>query len=87
MRSNLRSSTFLDPILVIPPLESDSGVPDDGVTQALLLTAGTEHRLVVVNPSFEAISGTARILDEAGQPLALSGGASSEVAYDLAAGG
>jgi cysteine-rich repeat protein len=87
VRSNVRPSTFLDPILVIPHLEADRGVPDDVELQALLLTPDTVHRLVLANPGGGRLTGTIEIVDEQGSPLALAGGQPASRTYDVPAGG
>ncbi|MCU0304887.1 MAG: hypothetical protein MUC56_12615 [Thermoanaerobaculales bacterium] len=87
IRSNLRPSTFLDPILVIPHLEADRGVPDDAELQTLLLTPDTIHRLVLANPGAASLSGSVEIVDESGQPLALADGQPSTRSYAVPAGG
>ncbi|HVT16743.1 MAG TPA: hypothetical protein VHQ90_11280 [Thermoanaerobaculia bacterium] len=87
VRSNLRPSTFLDPLLLVPFLDGDRGVPSDPRVQALVLTADTEHRLLLANPGSDALWGSLQILDETGVPLAVDSGAQPPPGYTLPAGG
>ncbi|MCP4656189.1 MAG: hypothetical protein GY856_12320 [bacterium] len=87
VRENLRPTSFIDPILVVPFLAADQGVPADPRVQALLLTPDTEHRLALVNPGTATLSGWLRFLDQEGRPLGLTGGASASQRYLVPPGG
>jgi len=87
IRSNLRPSTFLDPILLARPLETQRGVPENPTIQALLLTAETEHELVLSNPGSTALSGSLQFRTQDAQPLSLADGFPSSMSYSLAPGG
>lgn len=87
VRENLRPTTFVDPILVVSPLEADLGVPARPRVQTLLLTPNTEHRLVLSNPGPASISGSLKILDEAGDPLDLADAFPSVMNYQIPSGG
>lgn len=87
VRGNLRPTTFVDPILVVSPLEADHGVPASPRVQTLLLTPNTEHRLVLSNPGPASISGSLKIHDEAGHPLDLADAFPSVLSYQIPSGG
>jgi hypothetical protein len=87
IRSNLRLSTFHDPIMVLRPLEADRGVPEEVTVQALVLTTDTDHEFVLSNPGAIRLTGSIEFLDEDRQPLGLADGMASSRSYNLAPGG
>lgn len=88
VRVNRRPGTLLDPLLAMPLLPTDQGVPLDARVQTLVLTPGAQHRLVVANTGFSPLSGSLAFRDENGASLALplEGGPADRVAYSLAPG-
>jgi cysteine-rich repeat protein len=86
VRQNLRPSTFLDPLLLVPFTAADRNVPAEPTAQVLLRTPDTEHRLVLFNPGQTAVSGAVRAFDEGGEPLAFAGDA-AQAPYEIPAGG
>jgi len=87
VRENLRPTTFIDPIMVIPFLEADRGVPTSPRIQTLLLTPTTEHRLALSNPGPAPISGSLRIQNDAGNLLDLADGFPPVLSYQIPSGG
>jgi hypothetical protein len=87
---NLRSATYrYDPLLLARFTQGDAGVPLDARLQAVLLTPGTRHQVVLVNTGFSGLTGSVAFEDEAGTPLALAldSGDATGAAYDLPPGG
>ncbi|HTP51300.1 MAG TPA: hypothetical protein VMK42_11420 [Anaeromyxobacteraceae bacterium] len=87
IRTNLRPSTLLDPVLVVPFTTADANVPRDARVQVLLLGADTEQRLVLFNPGTAPATGTLNVLDEQGAPLPIALGATSTISYAIPPGG
>ncbi len=87
VQENLRPTTFLDPLLSPRFLAGDQGVPRSPAVQVLLPTAGTTHRLALLNPHPVPITGSVDLLDDAGAPLALVGGGAASTNYAIAVGG
>jgi hypothetical protein len=87
VRQNLRASTFLDPILLVPFTAADRGLPATPEVQVLLRTPSTEHRLVLFNPGSDQATGTLSAFDESGAALAFDTGGAVQASYDIPAGG
>jgi hypothetical protein len=87
VRENLRPSTMLDPVLLVPFTSADRNVPSTPRVQVLLWTADTEHRVVLFNSGYVPVTGTLRALDEGGAPLPFAAGGSAAATYTVAPGG
>jgi hypothetical protein len=88
MRGNPRETFVRDPIMLVPFVPGQSGVPVDARVQVAMLSPQTSHRLMIVNTGFSALSGVVAFRTSAGAPqiLALSTGSASSVSYSLAPG-
>ena len=88
LRGNPRETFVRDPIMLVPFVAGQSGVPLDARVQVALLSPQTSHRLTIANIGFSSLSGVIAFRTVAGQPLVLdlTTGPASSVPYALAPG-
>jgi hypothetical protein len=89
VRTNFRDTTFKnDPILFVPFVQGDYGVPLDARVQTAVLTPNTTHRLTLANTGFSRLTGNVSFRDVNGAAIqvGLAQGAASSIAYDLQPG-
>ena len=89
VRGNFRTPAYAyDPVLVVPFVPGDYGVPVDARVQTAILTPNTTHRFTLINIGFSPLAGAVEFRNAAGaaMPLDLGQGPTTGLAYSLGPG-